>query len=66
MRIASNCRDRALLLLQIAQECPQFKERATYLAHEWVVVAAIAEEFGLDEGVRKGDCILDVYATLFD
>jgi hypothetical protein len=66
MRIASNCRDRALLLLQIAQEWPQFKERATYLAHDWLVAAAIADELGLDQTVRKGDCMFDVYATLFD
>jgi hypothetical protein len=37
MRIASNCQDRALLLLQIAQECPQFKEQAAYLALERLV-----------------------------
>jgi hypothetical protein len=41
MRIASQCQDRALLLLQVAQECPQFKEQADYLAHEWLVIAAM-------------------------
>jgi hypothetical protein len=41
MRIASHCQDRALLLLQVAQECPQFKELAGFLAHEWLVLAAM-------------------------
>jgi hypothetical protein len=41
MRIASHCQDRALLLLQVAQECPQFKEQADYLANEWLVLAAM-------------------------
>jgi hypothetical protein len=41
MRIASQCQDRALLLLQVAQDCPEFKEQADYLAHEWLVIAAM-------------------------
>jgi hypothetical protein len=41
MRIASHCQDRALLLLQVAQECPQFRELADFLAHEWLVLAAM-------------------------
>jgi hypothetical protein len=41
MRIANQCRDRALLLLQIAQECPQFKDQATHLAHELLGIATI-------------------------
>jgi hypothetical protein len=41
MRIASHCQNRALLLLQVAQECPQFKEQADYLAHEWLVLSAM-------------------------
>jgi hypothetical protein len=41
MSIASNRRDRALLLLQIAEECPQFKEQAASLAYEWFINAAI-------------------------
>ncbi len=28
-------------LLQAAEECPQFKEQAEFLAHEWLVIAAI-------------------------
>ena len=42
-RIASKCQDRALLLLQIAQECPDFREQATHLAREWLFIAAFAD-----------------------
>ena len=41
MRIASQCHERALLLLQIAQECPEIREQAVYLAREWLDVAAL-------------------------
>jgi hypothetical protein len=41
MRIASQCHERALLLLQIAQECPKIRDEAVYLAREWLNVAAI-------------------------
>ena len=41
MRIASQCQERALLLLQIAQECPEFRDQAVYLAREWLDVAAV-------------------------
>jgi hypothetical protein len=44
MRIASHCQDRALLLLQVAKECPQFKEQADYLAREWLLIAAMRIE----------------------
>jgi hypothetical protein len=41
MHIASRCEQRALLLLQIAQECPEFREQAIYIAREWLNVAAL-------------------------
>jgi hypothetical protein len=41
MRIASHCQDRALLLLQVAEECPGFKEQAEFLAREWLAIAAM-------------------------
>jgi hypothetical protein len=44
MRIASQCQDRALLLLQVAKECPQFKEQADFLACEWLLIAAMRIE----------------------
>ena len=47
MRIASNFQDRALLLLQVARENPEFEEQATYLAHEWLAVAALRISLGL-------------------
>jgi sulfur transfer protein SufE len=34
MQIVSHCQHRALLLLQIAKERPEFREQAFYLAHE--------------------------------
>jgi hypothetical protein len=50
MSIADRCRDRALLLQQIAVECicPQFKARATALAAQWLIVAALADQFSLN------------------
>jgi hypothetical protein len=44
MRITSNWRHRALLLLQIAEECPQFKEQAAALAYEWFINASIEDQ----------------------
>jgi hypothetical protein len=41
MRIASHCQDHALVLLQVAQECPEFKEQAEFLACEWLDIAAM-------------------------
>ncbi|MGA8819503.1 MAG: hypothetical protein WB624_19600 [Xanthobacteraceae bacterium] len=41
MRIANQCQQRALLLLQIAQECPQFREQAIFIAREWLNIAAL-------------------------
>jgi len=49
MRIASQCLDRALLLLQVAQECPQVEEHATYLAREWLAIAAMRIGLGMVE-----------------
>jgi hypothetical protein len=44
MRIASQCQDRALVLLQVAQECPEFKDQAEFLAREWLAIAAMRIE----------------------
>ena len=41
MRIASHCQDHALVLLQVAQECPEFKDQAEFLAREWLDIAAM-------------------------
>jgi hypothetical protein len=41
VRIAGQCQERALLLLQIAQECPQVRELAEYLAGQWLLIATI-------------------------
>jgi hypothetical protein len=53
MRIARQCQERALLLLQVAQECPQFKEQADYLAWEWLAIAHIRISFGQIERPEK-------------
>jgi hypothetical protein len=53
MRIASHCLDRALLLLQVAQESPQFKEQAAYLAREWLAIAAMRSSLGLIKRPEK-------------
>jgi hypothetical protein len=41
MRIASQCQDHALVLLQVAQECPQFKDQAEFLARELLTIATL-------------------------
>jgi hypothetical protein len=41
MRVASHCQDRALLLLQVAQECPRLREQAEFIASEWLLIAAL-------------------------
>jgi hypothetical protein len=56
MRIASQCQERALLLLQIAQECPQIRDQAVYLAREWLDVAALRLScLDLIERIEKAD-----------
>jgi hypothetical protein len=41
MRIANQCQQRALVLLQIARDCPEIRDQAVYLAREWLEVAAV-------------------------
>jgi hypothetical protein len=41
VQIVSHCQQRALLFLQIAQECPEFREQALYMAREWLDIAAV-------------------------
>ena len=53
MRIVNDCRDRALILLQIACECPEFDEQATYLAHEWLGIAELRISAGLVKPAEK-------------
>jgi hypothetical protein len=52
MRIARECQDRALLLLQIAQENPRFEEQAAFLAREWLAIAAMRISLGLVERAK--------------
>jgi hypothetical protein len=53
MRIVHNCQDRALLLLQLARENPQFEEQAAFLADEWLAIAAIRISLGLVERAER-------------
>ena len=57
MRIASQCQERALLLLQIAQECPpQFRPQVVHIAREWLNIAAVRIScLGLIERIEKED-----------
>ena len=56
MRIASQCQERALLLLHIARECPQIRDQAVYLAREWLDVAALRLScLDLIERIEKAD-----------
>jgi hypothetical protein len=43
MRIATLCRERARLLIQISKESEQFEEQAAYLAYSWLVLASLRE-----------------------
>jgi hypothetical protein len=53
MRIVSQCQDRALVLLQIARENPQFEEQAAFLAREWLAIAALRISVGVTERPEK-------------
>ncbi len=53
MRVVSNYQDKALLLLQIARENPQFEGQATYLASEWLAIAAMRIKLGLTKHSEK-------------
>jgi hypothetical protein len=56
MRIANQCQQRALLLLQIAQECPEIRDQAVYLAREWLEIAAMRLScLNLIDRIEKGD-----------
>jgi hypothetical protein len=56
MRIASQCQERALLLLQIAKECPEIRDQAVHLAREWLDVAALRLScLDLIDRIENGD-----------
>ena len=56
MQIANQCQQRALFFLQIAKECPEFREHAFYLAREWLDVAAVRIMcLGQIESIEKED-----------
>jgi hypothetical protein len=53
LRVVNTCQDRALVLLQIARENPQFEEQATYLASKWLAIAAMRIGLGLTKHPEK-------------
>ena len=56
MQIASHCQQRALLFLQIAKECPEFRNQAVYMAREWLDIAAVRITcLAQIEGIEKED-----------
>jgi hypothetical protein len=43
MRFASDSRERAFVLLEMAQEHPRLKIQILYLAHQWLTLAIIED-----------------------
>ena len=43
MKLADDCRRRALILMQIASEAPDFEAHALFVAEQWLALAAIEE-----------------------
>jgi hypothetical protein len=48
MKIADECRTRALLFRELVKESSQFREKCTAMADAWLILAAIDDEFGAD------------------
>jgi hypothetical protein len=46
MRFTGDCRSRALLLLEIAETSPEFKECCVAVAELWLTLADLASQFG--------------------
>ena len=45
MQFSDDCRSRALVLIEIANESPKFKEQALALAESWLTLANIHNRF---------------------
>ena len=43
MQFSDDCRSRALVLMEIANEFPRFKEQALALAESWLTLANITD-----------------------
>jgi hypothetical protein len=44
MQLADNCRTRALVLMEIAKETPEFKNRLFAVAQMWLCLAALVDQ----------------------
>ena len=53
MQFASECRDRALILIEIAKEAPEFEDRLLALAQSWLTLAALEDL--INGGVGQAD-----------
>ena len=55
MRFSTNCRQHALVLLELANEAPELKDRAVALAQMWLSLALLEDQltFGMDERERR-------------
>jgi hypothetical protein len=45
MQFASDYRDHALVLMEVAKRHPASKEQALALAHSWLILATIEDQF---------------------
>ena len=53
MQLASNCRTRALVLMEIAKETPEFKNQLLVVAKMWLWLADLIDK--CNTGVEEGD-----------
>ena len=53
MRLSDDCRQHALVLLEIAHEAPEFRDRAVALAQMWLTLAVLEDQTTVWEAERK-------------
>ena len=53
MRITDICQDHATVLLQIARECPEFKEQVGHLPQDWLTLATIVGRLEPDRHTER-------------
>lgn len=47
MQFATECRERALVLMEIAKETPEFKDRFLAVAQLWLTLAALEDQINV-------------------
>ena len=63
MSIANHCRDRALLLMEIANRVPRFETQAIALAQSWLTLANFDDRYGRRTEVSDRLAVAHVEAT---